>query len=223
MPQALAVVAMTMPLSEPELVSYLSRRGYTGETRDAMLAKVLVGRQGQLELTMAEQVLEKAANMFAQADMYQEEAEKLEKENQALIEKAQLLGPDILKFTEKIAELQGEMAPWEWVPEWVPLGPRAEIAETQEKLDKLTDERKALDEQIEELEGEIAVRAQRAISRAERGRGKICIPKKEKDGGRDRRGREEGQDEKVWCARPAKDKTEARDERDKLGEATERN
>jgi uncharacterized coiled-coil DUF342 family protein len=163
MAQALAVVAMTMPLSEPELMSYLSRRGYTGETQEAMLAKVLVGRQGQLELTMAEQDLEKAANMLAQADVYEEEAEKLEKENQALIEKAQLLGPDILKFSEKIAELEGEMAAWEWVPDWVPLGPRAEIAETKEKLEELTDKRKALDEQIEELEREIAVRPQRAV------------------------------------------------------------
>ena len=72
------MVATTMPLSEDELVSYLTRRGYNGDVRDAMLAKVLVGRKGQLELTKAEQDLEKSANMFVQADIYEEEAQALE-------------------------------------------------------------------------------------------------------------------------------------------------
>lgn len=146
-----------MPLTESELVSYLRRKGYEGEVLEAMLAKVLVGRQGQLELTMAEQDLEKAANMFAQADIYEEEAKALEKEAQDLIDKARLLGPDILALTEKIEELEGEMASWEWVPEWVPLGPRGELVDAQEKLDALTQKRQGLDEQIGVLEDEKAV------------------------------------------------------------------
>ena len=159
MAQALAVVAMTMPLSEDELVSYLTRRGYKGDVRDAMLAKVLVGRQGQLELTMAEQDLEKAANMFAQADIFEEEAQALEKEAQALIDKTRLLGPDILTLTEKIAELKGQMEGWEWVPAWLPLGPRSEMVAAEEQLYELTQKRQALDEQIGEIEEQKSVRA----------------------------------------------------------------
>ena len=68
-----------------------------------MVQQVLVAREGGLDITAAEADLEKAANMFVQADIYKEEAEELETKANAIIEEQQKYGPDLLMLTEKKA------------------------------------------------------------------------------------------------------------------------
>jgi len=158
--EVLAVVARTGGLSTDQLTSYLTIRGYTGDVLDAMLAKCSLGQKGQLSLSQPEQDLEKAANMFAQADQYEEEAQKLEVEAYVFVEESRTLGPEILKLTESIDALKPEVKVFEWLPDppfpfpFGPFGPRSNMADAQASLDVLVDKRKVLDERYEEIDGQ---------------------------------------------------------------------
>ena len=150
--EVLAVVARTGGLSTDELVNYLTKRGYTGDVREAMLAKVLIGAKGQLELSQPEQDLEKAANLFAQADQYEEEAKTFETEANVFVEQSRALGPELLSLTESIDALKPQVELYAWLPGWVPFGPRTTMADMTTKLDLLADKRKALDQQYDGLD-----------------------------------------------------------------------
>ena len=83
-----------------------------------MFDKLIVARNGGLELSQPDIDLDKAANMFVQAEIYEEEGQKLEEEANKIVEEAQTFGPEILELTEKIKELEASLAPWEWVGEF---------------------------------------------------------------------------------------------------------
>ena len=82
---------------------------------------------GGLEISQPEADLERAANMFVQAEIYQEEGDKLQEEAEGYVLEAQKYGPDMLTLNEKIASLKPEAAMWEWLPEWFPVGARDEM------------------------------------------------------------------------------------------------
>ena len=113
-----------------------------------MVQQVLVAREGGLDITAAEADLEKAANMFVQADIYKEEAEELETKANAIIEEQQKYGPDLLMLTEKAAALKeaGKDGSAEW-------------EDVQAKLAELAAQRQALDEQWEEVNKEVENKA----------------------------------------------------------------
>jgi len=102
---------------------------------------VLAARNGDIQITQAEQDLERAAMMFAQADIYEEEAQKLEKEATGYVEEGRKFGPQMLALTEKIGNLDPE-------------ADRDRLNAAQAKLDELIEKRRALDEKFEEVDAE---------------------------------------------------------------------
>jgi len=139
--EVLTTVALTGHLGADELGAWLDRRGYAGATKEAMTAKVLAARNGDIQITQAEQDLERAAMMFAQADIYEEEAQKLEKEATGYVEEGRKFGPQMLALTEKIGNLDPE-------------ADRDRLNAAQAKLDELIEKRRALDEKFEEVDAE---------------------------------------------------------------------
>lgn len=154
--EVMSAVAVTGHLAEDDLKSWLMRRGYSGATLASMFDKLIVARNGGLELSQPDIDLDKAANMFVQAEIYEEEGQKLEEEANKIVEEAQTFGPEILELTEKIKELEASLAPWEWVGEFFDptFGDRLALQEAQARLDEITEKRQQLDEKIEEVNKE---------------------------------------------------------------------
>ena len=85
--EVMSTVAVTGHLeSSEDLEAWLGRRGYKGAVREAMLAKVILARSGGVVFSQAELDLDRAAFMFIQADMYEEEGQKLEAEKTKIVE-----------------------------------------------------------------------------------------------------------------------------------------
>ena len=85
--EVMSTVAVTGHLeSSEDLEAWLGRRGYKGAVQEAMLAQVILARSGGVVFSQVELDLDRAAFMFIQADMYEEEGQKLEAEKTKIVE-----------------------------------------------------------------------------------------------------------------------------------------